>query len=222
MLKSVYSIAINNWFPEMCQITLPLIERWAANIGADFSLISKAKFPNFPPNYEKMQIFEQGKDYDWNIYIDADMIVDPDRMPDFTSQDPQFFYYESRLLDLNQCYLPHPYFLKDGRNFGVSDCFLATSRLVHDLWRPLEINFEEARGYCRKGERTVSEFTINLNIARFGLEGLGSIGPDKNHFHLQTTDNESRPWNGGKETMTKEEHLNRAKEKIEEMGIKTI
>ena len=107
MLKSVYSIAINNWFPEMCQITLPLIERWAANIGADFSLISKAKFPNFPPNYEKMQIFEQGKDYDWNIYIDADMIVDPDRMPDFTLQDPNYFYYESRLLDLNQCYLPH-------------------------------------------------------------------------------------------------------------------
>src|SRR3989344_5319340 len=219
MKKCVHTIVIDNWFPSMCAITLPLLRAYAQRIGADFNIISKTKFPDFPPNYEKMQIYELGKDYDWNIYIDADMVVDPEKMPDFTLQDPKFFYYESRLSDLNTSYSPHQYFLRDGRNFGVSDCFLVTSKLNHDLWTPTDMSFFEAKKYCKLGGRAVSEFIINLNIARFNLEGWGSIGPDKNHFHLQTTDDRNRPWNGGKENMTKEEHIERAKEIVRKMGI---
>lgn len=219
MRKCVHTIVIDNWFPEMCEITLPLIKTWANNIGADFNLISQAKFPDFPPNYEKMQIWEMGKSYDWNIYLDADMIIDPKKMPDFTLQDPKFFYYESRLLDLSQCYFPHPYFLRDGRSFGVSDCSLVTSTLTHDLWHPSEMTFAEAKKYCRIGQRVVSEFVINLNIAKFGLKGLGSIGSDKNHFHLQTTDDRDRIFNGGREKMTRAEHIARAKEIINKMNI---
>ena len=219
MKKCVYTIAIDDWFPEMCSITLPLIKKYADRIGADFKIILESKFSDFPPNYEKMQIFEMGQDYDWNIYIDADMIVDYKNMPDFTLQDPKYFYYEAQLISLDQCYLYHPYFIKDGRNFGISDCFIVTSKINHNLWKPFNMSFEEGKNYCKLGDRTVSEFNINLNIAEFGLQGLGVIGSDKNHFHLQTTDNVNRPWNGGKEEMTKEEHIIRAKEIINKMQI---
>jgi len=147
------------------------------------------------------------------------MVVNPDKMPDFTLQDQKFFYYEAHLFN-NVCFQPHPYFIRDGRNVGVSDCFLISSAMTHDLWHPPIMDFEEAKKYCRLNERMVIEFVISLNIARFGLKGMGSIGPDKNHFHLQTTDNFNRPFNGGKKEMTKEEHIARALEMKKKLGIK--
>ena len=219
MKKCVHTIVVDNWFPEMCSITVELIKRWADKIKADFNLISKTKFPSFPVNYEKMQIWESGKNYEWNVYLDADMIVNPKRMPDFTLQNPRLFYFEAQLSDPKQCYCPHPYFERDDRNFGISDCFIATPSYYHDLWHPSEISFEELKKLCKLDERIVSELFINLNIARFGLKGLGTIGSDQNHFHLQTTDDFNRPFNGGKADMTKEEHVKRMWEIIKKMEI---
>jgi len=219
MKKCVHTIVIDNWFPEMCSVTTKLIKKWADKIKADFNIIDKEKFEGLPPNYEKMQIWESGKTYDWNVYLDADMIVDPKKMPDFTLQDQRLFYFEAQLTDLKQCYYPHPYFERDDRNFGISDCFIATPSCYHDLWCPSEMSFEELKKLCKLNERIVSELSINLNIARFGLKGLGTIGPDKNHFHLQTTDDFNRPFNGGKADMTKEEHIARMWEIINKMGI---
>jgi hypothetical protein len=219
MRKCIHTIVIDDWFPELCAITLPLIEVWAKRIGADFHLIKETKFPGFPPNYEKFQIWEAGKGYEWNIYLDADMVINPEKIYDFTRQDPRYFYFESELLNPKELYRSHPYFMRDGRNFGVSDCFLITSLFTHDLWHPHHIDFDLMKRFCVRGERMVSEFAINLNIARFGLKGLGSIGSDESHFHLQTTDDENRPFNGGKAEMTKEEHIARALEKKKELGI---
>ena len=219
MKKCVHTISIDNWFPEMCNITLPLIKRYADRIGADFNIISKAKFDGFPPNYEKMQIWESGKDCDWNIYLDADMIIDPDKLQDFSQQNPRFFHYESHILN-NVCFNSHPYFIRDGRNLGVSDCFLATSSYTHDLWYPTSFTLEEIQQYCLINKRMVSEFVISLNIARFGLKGLEMLGSNRSHFHLQTTDDYGRMFNKGKSEMTKEEHIIRALETIKRMEIR--
>lgn len=219
MKKCVHTIVIDGWFPEMCDITVPLIREWAFNIGADFNLISKAKFDGSTPNYEKMQIWETGSGYDWNVYLDADMVVNPDRMPDFTMQDPRFFYYEARLYSIEESFFPHPYFHRCPDSIGVSDCFLAASSCVHDLWHPT-ITVEEAKALCRMDTRMMSEAAIALNIARFGLRGIGSIGPDKNHVHLQTTDDKNRPFNGGLENATKEDHLKRLVGIVRGMGRK--
>jgi hypothetical protein len=210
MKKCIYTIAIDNWFPEICSITLPLIQNYANRIKADFRVISKSSHSNWPPNYEKFQIWESGKDYDWNIYVDADMIINPYKIPDFTEQDPKTFYFESQLRDIKSLFKFHPYFIKDGRNFGVSDCFLVTSSLTHNLWHPSSLKFEEAEEYCLINKRMISEFIISLNIAQFDLKGKSIIGQDKNHFHLQTTDDYNRTFNGGPAKMTKEEHIIRA------------
>ena len=71
----------------------------------------------------------------------------------------------------------------------------------------------EAKKHCLLNERMVSEFAINLNIASFGLKGIGNIGLDKNHLHLQTSDDFNRQFNGGKSAMTKEERARRYRAK---------
>lgn len=219
MTKCVHTVVIDGWFPEMCDVTVPLIKKWAHRIKADFNLIDKPKF-GCTPNYEKMQIWEIGADYDWNVYIDADMVINPDKMLDFTLQNPRYFYYESRLCDLSRCFFDHPYFMRDGRGLGVSDCFLATSSYVHDLWHPPTMPIEKVKSLCRLDPRMVSEAVISLNIARFGLDGFGSIGPDKYHFHLQTSDDGSRQFNGGVVKMTKEDHLCRLDEKLRLLQVR--
>lgn len=215
---AVYTVIIDNWFPELCEITVPLIAAWSEKIGADFQIISGKKFASWPPNYEKFQIWERGGNYHWNIYLDADMIVDPARLPDFTlNSDPTFVYYESRLWPSRQ-YKPHPYFIRYGLDFGISDCFFMSSMFTHDIWQPSEFSFEEARSYCSI-DRETSEFALNLNIARYGLKVATKIGYDKNHFHLQTTDDYNRQFNGGPKFLSKKEHVERALRKIREMGI---
>lgn len=222
MKKAVYSISVNNWFPEMCALTLPLMKAWAQKIGADFHLISEAKFKGFPPNYEKFQIADLGREYDWNIFIDADVLVDPVKMPDFTENaDPTFIYYESALRP-SQYYKKHHYFDRYGIDLGISDCFFITSQVTHDIWQPLS-PLEELKKYCFEGnERLVSEFNLNLNIARYGLKLASKIGYDKNHFHLQTTDDYNREYAGGPKTLSKEGHVERALAKMKEMGIEKI
>ena len=222
MRKAVYTVSINNWFPELCALTLPLIKKWSEKIGADFHIISEAKFPNFPPNYEKFQIAELGQQCDWNIFIDADVIVDPVKMPDLTeNSDPTFVYYESALRP-SQYYKKHPYFERYGVDLGVSDCFLITSQFTHDIWQPLN-PLSELKKYCfEENERLVSEFNLNLNIARYGLKLASKMSTDKYHFHLQTTDDYNREYAGGPKTLTREEHVERAKAKMNEMGIEQI
>jgi len=216
MRKCIHTIVINNWFPEMCAITIPLLKAYADRIGADLNIISKPIYNSWPYNYEKMQIWNSGTGYDWNYYIDADMIIDPINMPDFTEgANPEFFYFEAQLYP-NHSYFAHPYFLRDGRNFGVSDCLLLTSSWTHDLWHPPIMNFEESKKYCRACERTVSEFTINLNIARFGLKGIGNIGHNKNHDHVMTT---SLTCNDLPANLTKEQYLDRALGMVKKMDI---
>jgi indolepyruvate ferredoxin oxidoreductase beta subunit len=76
MTKAVWVLYINNYFPELCKYTLPTIKLYAQKIGADFNLITTRKYLEFPITYEKIQIYELGNNYDWNILIDADKIAD--------------------------------------------------------------------------------------------------------------------------------------------------
>jgi hypothetical protein len=71
----VHVLATEGYAPELCAITLPTIRAYAERIGADFNLITTRKYPNFPINYERLQIYEAGKNYDWNFNIDADMVI---------------------------------------------------------------------------------------------------------------------------------------------------
>ena len=40
-MKIVHVLNINNYFPELCEITMPMIERYTKKIGAELNIIKK-------------------------------------------------------------------------------------------------------------------------------------------------------------------------------------
>jgi hypothetical protein len=203
----VHVVVINNWFPELCSLTLPLIEKWASNINADFNLITQPKFNDYPPNYERFQIFESGQGYEWNINIDADFIVHPE-LEDVTDNDPMVVRAEA-IMKADHFFYPNMYFLRDGRNVGMSDNFILSSHYTHDVWTPLNMSYAEAKQHCTLYERQVSEFAVSLNIARFGLKCSGCVKDKSKLYHIQSTGS----------GMSKEDIIDLAKMKMKEMSI---
>ena len=131
--KCVHTIAIDDWRPDVCAITLPNLKRYADSIGADFNVIREAKYQDYPRNYERLQVWKDGADYDWNIVLDADTILhrdfeDPtewmpkDHCGSLWTTDAKFYFEQCR------------HFERDGRNIGVADCFVVSSYLTHCLW----------------------------------------------------------------------------------------
>jgi hypothetical protein len=75
--KTVWTVVVDDYFPQLCEITLPNLAAYAKRIGADFQIITERLNPSFPPTYEKTQIWDRGIESDWNILIDADMLISP-------------------------------------------------------------------------------------------------------------------------------------------------
>lgn len=181
MKKTVFTLDINNYAPEIKAVTFPLIRYWARKIGATFRIINERKFPDWPIPYEKMQIYELGKEMgnDWNIYVDADTIIHPETL-DWT-------YY------LNKNTVAHNgsdyalirwrydrYFWRDGRNIGSCNWMTIASDWCIDLWEPLDMTYDEAvqNVYPTVGELSsvivpehlLDDYTLSRNIAKYGLK----------------------------------------------------
>jgi hypothetical protein len=91
----------------------------------------------------------------------------------------------------------------------MSDNFILSSWMTHDVWTPLQMSYEEAAKHCIKDPRQVSEFAVSLNIARYGLKCSGAVKDKSKTYHIQST-------GCGK---SKEDIVILAKAKIKEMGI---
>src|ERR1700722_6556869 len=92
--KTLYTLNIDNYAPEICALTYPLMKNYARKIGAAFSIIDERKFPEWPVVYEKLQIHELAKgEYarhadvdvleprepdDWQIFVDSDALISPE------------------------------------------------------------------------------------------------------------------------------------------------
>jgi hypothetical protein len=188
MKKAIWVLNINNYKPEITKYTLPTIKAYAERIGAEYSEITERKFPSYPVTYEKIQIHELGSKFDWNILIDADLLISKN-FPDVTNVvnidtvgiDSQ---YDIRALVKES----DIYFARDGRLLGIAGYFVVTSFLTHDLWEPLESVQE---GLLKIGrEFSIDEYCISRNLAKYGLK-VNGICLDRNHLlHLSlTTDN---------------------------------
>jgi hypothetical protein len=187
--KCVHVLATEGYAPELCAITLPTIRAYAERIGADFNLITTRKFPTYPINYERLQIYEAGKDYDWNLNIDADMVIGK-RLHDITVDAPEHLVRIVMRFDATMYFNVEDniYFKRDGRNVGLVDAFIVTSRLTHDLWEPLPGPFEEYLPVFKDNQsRRVSEFCLSQNLARYGLQFAGAFIRTDEIFHVGYT-----------------------------------
>lgn len=201
--KTIYTLNVDNYAPDVCKLTYPYIEKYAKKIGASFEVISERRFPDFPVVYEKLQIKELGKGNDWNIYIDSDALVHPETI-DFT----QLISKDTVLhngSDMGMVRWKYDeYFLRDGRNIGSCNWFTIASDWCLDLWTPLDISLEEAISNINPTveelntvvtpEHLIDDYTLSRNIARFGfkfdtvIDLSKRVGlPDANFFfHVYT------------------------------------
>ena len=91
MKKILHVLNINDFFPELFALTYPTIKAYADRTGFVINLITERKFPDYPINYEKMQVYKDGEGADYNMLCDADMLIHP-HFPDcllYTSPSPR-------------------------------------------------------------------------------------------------------------------------------------
>jgi len=217
--KTIYTLNVGDYAPEICALTYPLMQAYARKIGADFQVIRERKFPEWPLDYEKLQIHDLAEEHgnDWSIYIDSDALVNPE-MFDVTEHlyKNTVCHNGTDMAGIRWKY--DQYFRRDGRHIGSCNWFAIASDWCLDLWRPLDdLTPEEAianisitvgernSGHCET-PHLISDYTLSRNIARFGLKvqtvidlcgkmgwhspGGGPVSPFL--FHKYTISNEQK------------------------------
>jgi hypothetical protein len=157
--------------PDLCEITLPNIKAYAKKIGAEFHLITDRWFPNWPVTYEKMQVHQRGLGADWNILVDADFLLHPD-LPDFTQMLQQTHVGIHYGFDWQHFFEADDYFLRQPNKTGIVSSFLITSRLTHDLWRPLNMDLQTALTKTKR-HFIIDEYALTRNLHKYGLNYVG-------------------------------------------------
>lgn len=171
--KALWVVRVDNYFPDLCELTIPTIKKYSEKIGADYIEITERKYPEFPPTYEKLQIYDLGKSFDWNILLDADNVISPSAFDITSFLDPRVVGFMSAFDANNMFYTKDdPYFERDGRNVGIASGLVITSSLTHDLWTPLDMTAEEAKKRTKRWF-IIDEYCLSRNLARFGLKFSG-------------------------------------------------
>jgi hypothetical protein len=181
--KTIFTLNLNGYAPEITDLTYPLIEAYARKIGAGIHTITERKFPEWPLTYEKLQIFElaQRMENDWNIYIDSDTLVHPDT-PDLTAMLPRdtVGHFWSDFAPVR--WRPDRFFERDGRDIGSGNWLAVASDLCVDLWRPLDDlapqeaianifpTVAERRSAIIEPGHLIDDYVLSRNIAKYGLK----------------------------------------------------
>ena len=191
MRKLIHVVNINDFFPELFTLTYPTIRSYAERNGYMINMITERKFPDYPINYEKMQVYEDGKDAEVNILCDADMLIHP-QFPDVT----EFLKRDSIAFNdnYNISWKYHVdrirYFMRDGRDVGIATNFVVSSDWTHDVWEPLSLSQKDIEDLAKK-ENTdtggadgrgwghyADEFALSYNMAKYGLKYTGVTWED--------------------------------------------
>ena len=192
MRKLIHVVNINNFFPELFALTSPTIRSYAERNGYMINMITERKFPDYPINYEKMQVYEDGKDADVNILCDADMLIHP-QFPDVTTflQRDSIAFNDNYNISWKYHVDRIKYFMRDGRDVGIATNFVVSSDLTHDVWEPLSLSQKDIEDLAKK-ENTESEndpsqrgwghyadeFALSYNMAKYGLKYTGVTWED--------------------------------------------
>ena len=187
--RCVHVVATLDYAPDLCAMTLPRIQAYAKKIGADFNRITERRFPDYPINYERMQIYQLGKEYDWNFNIDADILLGSSLLDVTTRLRPENVG-TAMLFKLSDAFpiAGNPVFENAKQDVGIVDMFNLTTKLTHELWRPLPGPFEQYRNCSpRWGERKVSEYCVSMNFHRNNYTVSGLFAPSDHIHHLNYT-----------------------------------
>lgn len=189
MTKKIYTLNVGDHQPKIREFTRPYLEAYAIKCGFDDIIeITERKFPDWPVTYEKLQVYELGKENDWSLYVDSDALIHPDLL-DFTElvrKDTVFFYGKDHW---GSRWRYDNYQRRDGRDISACTWFVLCSDWTIDLWRPnedigpeqavknikpvqVEANFAKYMGESMREYAThlIDDYTLSRNIAKFGLK----------------------------------------------------
>jgi hypothetical protein len=180
--KTVFTLNIDGYAPEVTELTYPLMKHYAEKIGAEFHVIKERKFPGWPPVYEKMQIYDLAQEMknDWNIYVDSDALIHPDFM-DITNHIPRDTVAHNGCDTADNRWRYDRYFYRDGRHIGSCNWFTVGSDWCIELWKPLDdLTFDEAKANIFPTvselntiitpDHLIDDYTLSRNIAKYGLK----------------------------------------------------
>jgi len=180
--KTLYTLNLNpEDYKEITAMTYPLLKHYARKCGAEFHEITERKFPDWPPTYEKLQVYELGREAknDWNIFFDADAMIHPNT-PDFTEIVTKDICLHNGADFSPFRFKKDRFYMRDGRNIGsatwcciCSDWTIEMMEPCHDM-TPAEVQdmiFPTADELKRGVTpiRLVEDFLIGRNIAKYGL-----------------------------------------------------
>lgn len=203
-MKTLYTLNVNGYAPEITALTYPLLRRYAAKCGAEFYVIGERRFPDWPVTYEKLAIYDLARERgdDWSMYIDSDALVHPET-PDWTNFLPRDTVAHNGTDMAAVRWRYDEYFLRDGRNIGSCNWLAIASAWCRDLWRPLDLTPEQAVANIFPTvdeintvitpEHLIDDYALSRNIARFGLkvktlmELQQGLFPGANFFYHEYT-----------------------------------
>jgi hypothetical protein len=175
MKKIIHCVYINDYFPELWEMCLPTIKQYAHKTQSELNIITQRKFTDWHINYEKFQVYQDGKHADCNFLIDADVLIHP-QFPDFSTGItlPHHIAFNDNYHASTKFHVDNNiYFQRDGRDVGIASNAVISFKSTHEVWEPLNITPDEGRKITHVREGDIDEYTLSLNMAKYGLKYTG-------------------------------------------------
>jgi hypothetical protein len=182
MNKTLYTLSVDDYEPEITALTFPLLKNYARKIGAEFVVITERRWPCWPVTMEKFQVGQLSldRDDDWSLFFDADALIHPDA-PDVTAHLSKDTVLHHGLDRSTIRFAANPWFRRDGRFISPGNWMNVSSDWCRDVWewpRILTIDsildaihpqvVEIAGGVSRA--HLIDDYVIACNEARYGLK----------------------------------------------------
>lgn len=195
MKAEIFVVNIDNYFPELCELTLPTIDAYAKKIGGKMTLITDRAYTalhtKLPVTIEKFQASKSNADH--IIIVDADMIIHPNFW-DVTEIVPKHCIGSYMSYNAVNLYKPNLYFERFGEYRGIATNFF----VVPKIWAPaiFEANVGDMKDALNNVTRQfiLDEYMVSLSAAKYGAKLAGITVEGVNHIkHINfTTDEKSK------------------------------
>jgi hypothetical protein len=182
--KTCYTLCVDGFAPEITEITFPLMKAWCDKHRYEFEIIDVRKWPQYPPVYEKFQVYDRAtKNGDeFSIFYDADAMIHPDFFDPWEHiPKDHVFHNGSDMANLRWSYTNE--FRRDGRNIAGGNWLTGASEWTRVIWEPAlgpNFTFEEAvanihplvseRKTIITASHLIDDYLTSRNIAKYGLK----------------------------------------------------
>lgn len=168
---------------EIADIVIPALQRYCDGFGFKFTRITERKFPDMHVSYEKLQMYELGKDNDWNISVDCDILL-RDSMYNVIDLVPN----DGKHIGVWEGFSWPNLYNNRGIKVGIAANFFVVPKACMEVCKPLDPDEDYAK-YCERPGYVV-EYCLSLNCWKLGYELAGLEIPgarDISFKHLNVT-----------------------------------